>query len=87
MKSWASWVRARKADATDKKAAEQAREQIEQAIALALASQRREAWWRLAEAHGWSGGKPHASVVPKNEQAAFRRFWDAIGAPKHQTEA
>lgn len=87
MKSWAPWVKARKAADADRKAVEEARKRVEATIAAALATERRQAWWRLAEAHGWKGGKPHSAVVPMTEQMTFRRFWDSIGAPKHQTEA
>jgi hypothetical protein len=87
MKSWAPWFAERNRKRADAVAERRAVEKSAAAASMALAVARRDAWWRLAEAHGWNGGRPCSSVIPKDKAARFHAFWDAMGAQRHSTEA
>jgi hypothetical protein len=96
MRSHADWFKhvsvgasARAADRLEQEA--KAREAIaarfKAAASAALAVERREAFHRLALAHGWKGGRTMAGVIPIEERRIFTRFWNAMGAPACREEA
>jgi hypothetical protein len=85
-RSWAPWVRRRRDSRAEDAEQRRVAERISATVQAQLAEERRAAWWRLAEAHGWNGGRPMASAVPHEDLLRHRRFWNAIGARPHSTE-